>query len=589
MTGRLPLALEVLGSHLSVYGGTKDKWHCTIEKLKIKLDMVDVRDKLKISYESLEREEKEIFLDIACLFIGMDVRLVIPMWKDAKFSPEGTSKVEAISLEGYHFKEEEDSPDDDMLRNLPSIRVLELGGAKLYGNFELLFRQLRWLSWHRKNISPPTNLILTNLIVLNLSRSVIPDDWIGWSSIKFGPKLKVLNLSNCPISRTPDFSAFPSLERLTLESCRELVCVDRSIGLLKNLILLNLRGCWRLEKLPEELGSMESLVELLLDQTSVKELPISRGMSTLSCLETLDIDQLDFQTLPKLPSSLIRLTVRQASALTSVNLANLVNLKELVLDRNRNLMELESISSLRKLKKMGLYLIEISTLPEEIGAFLCRLKDLDIVGCYRLKSLPILPSSLLALKIQSCGSLERLPDLSNLKNLSELSVSDCRKLSEIEGLDNLPSLKDLDTSGCLLTRLDCLHNLKRLCINGCWWLTHLPKLPPSLEVLSLKDCSQLSEIEVVAELKSLQKLDISDCRSLMKLPNLSKLKRLERFDMSNCERITEIPGLEELSNLRELNTLGCEAFMSPDLSEQLREIPGLEELNNLQKLTPVIL
>ncbi|XP_031382879.1 TMV resistance protein N-like isoform X1 [Punica granatum] len=343
MTGRLPLALEVLGSHLSVYGGTKDKWHCTIEKLKIKLDMVDVRDKLKISYESLEREEKEIFLDIACLFIGMDVRLVIPMWKDAKFSPEvgieilqlkslikiredntiwmhdqlrdlgrsiveqedtgrrsrlwygedafhvlvqkqGTSKVEAISLEGYHFKEEEDSPDDDMLRNLPSIRVLELGGAKLYGNFELLFRQLRWLSWHRKNISPPTNLILTNLIVLNLSRSVIPDDWIGWSSIKFGPKLKVLNLSNCPISRTPDFSAFPSLERLTLESCRELVCVDRSIGLLKNLILLNLRGCWRLEKLPEELGSMESLVELLLDQTSVKELPISRGMKKLEVL-----------------------------------------------------------------------------------------------------------------------------------------------------------------------------------------------------------------------------------------------------------------------------------------------------------------
>ncbi|OWM80255.1 hypothetical protein CDL15_Pgr019535 [Punica granatum] len=42
ITGRIPLALEVMGSFLSVYGGRKDMWHATIEKLKIKLDMVDV-------------------------------------------------------------------------------------------------------------------------------------------------------------------------------------------------------------------------------------------------------------------------------------------------------------------------------------------------------------------------------------------------------------------------------------------------------------------------------------------------------------------------------------------------------------------
>ncbi|OWM80262.1 hypothetical protein CDL15_Pgr019542 [Punica granatum] len=747
ITGRLPLALEVLGSYLSVYGGRKDMWHCTIEKLKIKLDMVDVRDKLKISYESLEREQKEIFLDIACLFIGMDVRLVIPMWKDTKLSPEvgieilqlkslikigednkiwmhdqlrdlgrstveqedkepgcwsrlwhgedafdvlvqqqGKSKVEAISLEGCHFMEEADCLNDEMFRKLSRLRILELAVARLDGNFQGRFRQLRWLSWHRKNVSPPTNLILGNLIVLDLSRSLIRDDWIGWKSIEFGSKLKVLNLSKCPISRTPDFSAFPSLESLILESCQELVWVDPSIALLKNLILLNLRDCKRLEKLPEQLGSMESLVELLIDasvgslvnlrrpsllRSGVKELPNSIGqltslveliltgtdirrlpdfvgdlhdlellmidatyvsflpgnlrslkklkvldarfsprvaagyqiisdeilslsslrvlrifmikslpasMSTLSCLETLHISKPDLQTLPELPSSLISLEVQEASAMTSVNLVNLVNLKELLLFRTCELKELESVSSLRKLEKMFLYSVKISTLPEEIGAFVSRLKHLVIDGCHGLKRLPILPSSLLVLRILFCHSLERLPDLSNLKNLSKLWVMGCRKLSKIEGLGNLLSLKDLDTSGCPLTwldgpeRLDPLHNLKRLRINRCTSLTRLPELPPSLEELSLTGCDQLGEIEAVAELESLQGLDISSCRSLMKLPNPSKLQRLEVFRMGDCESITKIPGLEELSNLRELNIFGCKALRLPNLSKQLRVI-----------------
>ncbi|OWM80256.1 hypothetical protein CDL15_Pgr019536 [Punica granatum] len=390
----------------------------------------------------------------------------------------------------------------------------------------------------------------------------------------FGSKLKVLNLRECSISKNPDFSAFPSLESLILESCGELVWVD-SIVLLKNLILINLRRCWRLEKLPEQLGSMESLVELLIDDTRVKELPILRAsvgslvnlrrlslshsgveelpnsigqltslveliltgtdirrlpdfvgdqhdlellmidgtyvsclpgnlgslkklkvldaswsplmateyqiisdeilslsslrvlklnmvkslladMSTLSCLETLYLFKTDLQTLPELPSSLISLTVRLASALTSLNLANLVNLKELILDENWKLKELESVSSFSKLERMALYSVEISTLPEEIGAFLCRLKHLNIEGCKRLKSLPILPSSLLLLSIWCCDSLERLPDLSNLKNLSKLWVMDCLKLREIEGLGNLLSLKDLNTNGCLLMRLDGL-------------------------------------------------------------------------------------------------------------------------------------
>lgn len=72
LTGGLPLALEVFGSLLS------DKrslslWEASVEKLK-KIHPHDVHGMLKISYDGLDEENKCIFLDIACLFVGMGMR-----------------------------------------------------------------------------------------------------------------------------------------------------------------------------------------------------------------------------------------------------------------------------------------------------------------------------------------------------------------------------------------------------------------------------------------------------------------------------------------------------------------------------------
>ncbi|PKI38624.1 hypothetical protein CRG98_041057 [Punica granatum] len=720
ITGRLPLALEVMGSFLSVYGGKKDMWHATIEKLKFKLDMFDIQDKLKISYESLECEQKEIFLDIACFFIGMDVRLVIPMWKDAKLSPE-------VGIEILQLKSLIKIGEDNTIWMHDQLK--DLGRSTVEQQDRELGRRSRL--WHGED-----------------AFDVLVEQ-------QFGSKLKVLSLKKCRIRRTPDFSAFLSLESLILESCELLSWVDPSIGLLKNLILLNLRKCRSLEKLPEELGSMESLVEFLIDETRVAEVPISRGMkklevlsanscrnlreipasigslenlrrlslsrsgieelpnsfgqltslveliltetnigrlpdfvgdlhdlellkidntyvsclpgnlgslkklkvldasspkwgvgdqiisdeilslssmrvlklsrvkslpagmSTLSCLETLHLGHCqNLQTLPELPSSLTSLVVPDLSKLTSVNLANLVNLKELHLSEGSELEELESVSCLRKLEKMTLSYLKMSTIQEEIGASLRRLKELDIHHCHVLKSLPMLPSSLSALRIGNCNSLEKLPDISNLKNLSILCVFDCPKLSEIEGLGNLLPLRELVTDGCPLTKLDdlerlkslaalsiarseverlpdlsmlknlkslnvayCrklaeirglsrLHNLKWVFIDSCVSLDRLPELPYSMEKLYLRGCEQFREIEAVAELDLLQVLDISGCKSLRKLPNLSKLQRLESIVMKECENVTEIPGLEELSNLRRLSIFGCWALKLPDLSKQ---------------------
>jgi hypothetical protein len=74
-SGGLPLALEILGSYL--FGREVTEWKSVIHKLK-RIPNDQVQKKLKISYDSLSDDTvKEIFLDIACFFIGMDRNDVI--------------------------------------------------------------------------------------------------------------------------------------------------------------------------------------------------------------------------------------------------------------------------------------------------------------------------------------------------------------------------------------------------------------------------------------------------------------------------------------------------------------------------------
>ncbi|KAF8012801.1 hypothetical protein BT93_I0837 [Corymbia citriodora subsp. variegata] len=63
----LPLALEVLGSFLC--GRREHAWESTLKKLS-RIPNKTVNDVLKISYDGLEENEREIFLHIACFFKG---------------------------------------------------------------------------------------------------------------------------------------------------------------------------------------------------------------------------------------------------------------------------------------------------------------------------------------------------------------------------------------------------------------------------------------------------------------------------------------------------------------------------------------
>ncbi|XP_039169631.1 TMV resistance protein N-like [Eucalyptus grandis] len=83
-TGGLPLALEVIGSLL--HRQNKALWIDVLNHQK-EIPYEKVQDKLKISYNVLSHEQKQIFLDIACMFVDKDKTNASYMWKDCRFFP----------------------------------------------------------------------------------------------------------------------------------------------------------------------------------------------------------------------------------------------------------------------------------------------------------------------------------------------------------------------------------------------------------------------------------------------------------------------------------------------------------------------
>ncbi|PWA63139.1 toll/interleukin-1 receptor (TIR) domain-containing protein [Artemisia annua] len=78
----LPLTVQVLGSFLC--GKDKLEWVDAIERLK-KIPLKETREKLELSYISLEEEYQEIFLDIACILKGQHKQKAIKILESCGF------------------------------------------------------------------------------------------------------------------------------------------------------------------------------------------------------------------------------------------------------------------------------------------------------------------------------------------------------------------------------------------------------------------------------------------------------------------------------------------------------------------------
>ncbi|XP_048133530.1 disease resistance protein RUN1-like [Rhodamnia argentea] len=700
-TGGLPLAVEVIGS--SLCGKSISLWKATLKKLNL-IPNQDVHHKLKISFEMLGDAQKEIFLDVACYFIGKEKIHPHYMWKAMDFYPKVEiyvlSRMSLIKVNGDRLlmhdllrdlgreivRQENKvlekrsrlwSPKDalDVLQNrkgtenitalkliglpkehdftseefswLPNLRLLELEGGNLIGDFKNLLSSLKWLSWCRCPLYlQAVNLRLQNLVVLKLSNSEIPENWNGWGPCLESHDLKTIHLMRCHLSTAPDFSTCLNLRILVFaEHCPESPQIGSSIGKLEHLKRLeiiaggvhpsNLSGCpsFDLRVMPSEICCLKHLSSLKLEGQRIRELHPSIGdIVGLTCLSLVDCYRLR-----KLPDSI--------GKLTSLLVLNLFN------TRIRNLPD--SVGDLKRLEKLYMGCTRIRELPRSIGE-LESLLDLDL----QFSAIIALPASIGYLKRlkrlnMACSKMRELPNsIGDLKRLKEMNLAytHIRELpSSIGGLESLlylclyctkitdlPAsigylrrLKNLTTYGSKLRRLPkaicTLENLQRLTYHDrsnvditwppllrdldifCDDPRSLPRLPLGLRSLELNGVKSPMELPLLPELRylpeltlsrwglremefkqleNLHRLEVSHCKSLVRLSGLSSLGKLKNLRITSCSQLIEIRNLEEMESLEELSIAMCSSIERlPDLSKlhKLRSL-HVNDCNSLQGL-----
>ncbi|BBG96045.1 Disease resistance protein TIR-NBS-LRR class family [Prunus dulcis] len=172
------------------------------------------------------------------------------------------------------------------------------------------------------------------------------------------------------ITKSPDFSKFPNLEKLILKDCPRLSKVHSSIGDLgrlsllaeglgdmASLTILSLSGCSLTEDaIPKDLCSLISLEHLLLGANYFRSLPSLAGLSKLRvlCLNACR----SLRAIPDLPTNLYVLKANGCPKLETIpDFSKMSNMRELYLSDSFELAEIpgldKSLNSMTRIHMEG--------------------------------------------------------------------------------------------------------------------------------------------------------------------------------------------------------------------------------------------
>ncbi|KAJ7949557.1 Disease resistance protein [Quillaja saponaria] len=315
--------------------------------------------------------------------------------------------------------------------------------------------------------------------------------------------LQEIQIKNCPrlTEHLPPY--LPSLRKLMIFGCQQLMVPFPRVPSLCVLQLGTCEKMWRLEEV------------LLTNTTCLEELFIS------------DSDSLGPQW-PKWGfsnNSLRTLFIQHCDSLLSLSLDLFPNLHKLELSSCENLETLSASEGLEKLQELKLiHLKNLKSLPEHMNTNLSALQFLRLQNCPQLESFPVggIPSNLSDIFIMNCPKLVACRmewglqhALCSLRYFS--IVGDDTESFPEEGLlpDNIRTL-----------RISGFPNLKSIDYKG---LLHLK----SLETLSISHCPSLLCFPDEALPKSLSSLEIMRCPLLK--------KRCEKEKGEDWHKIAHIP------------------------------------------------
>ncbi|XP_057868797.1 disease resistance protein RUN1 [Cryptomeria japonica] len=322
-----PLSLEIMGSYLSHKQNNLGCW--TEAALNDITGDLDIRRVLYISYNSLSNDEKEIFVDIACFFIGECHKNPTLFWKSlykkvdsalCNLSDKLLIKIDNQGVFDMH----------DLLRDMGrNIAEEEKDGIRLWEAAHLSTAYNNNLSHLRINGGNPQRLDLLcrpglrylhlqNLLIKGMTEdtlALLPPSliWLRLENCSFSigmdraikqPRdsrledniwqLKIVQLNSCHGNDNHSISSLFSLpiiklQHLELRGCRNINSLPDTVGNLSQLQHWDLEGCVKLEDLPNNIGKLSQLKHLnLRGCRNLNNLPDTVG--NLSQLQHLDLE-----------------------------------------------------------------------------------------------------------------------------------------------------------------------------------------------------------------------------------------------------------------------------------------------------------
>ncbi|KAG6675461.1 hypothetical protein I3842_15G103300 [Carya illinoinensis] len=321
----LPLALTVLGSTLK--DQSIHQWKNVLNKYK-QIPDINIQSVLRVSYDGLEDNEKDMFLDIAYFFKGEPLVDVIKIFDNCGFSPDygiqrlidkclitvqeivwmhdllqymgreivrlqspkepgersrlwfhedvrhvleestGTNKIEGIIVE-MPKGEETIILSPEAFVQMKRLRVFINRNARFSSGPNYLSNELRVLDWFEYPLqSLPSNFQGNKLIIFKMRDSFIKE----LSFIRF-KNVTIMVFNDCNfLTKLPDLSSMLNLKELIVKKCTSLVEVHDSVGSLDNLIKLQFGECSNLRIFPRRL-KLGSLRNFNLDCTNLREFP----------------------------------------------------------------------------------------------------------------------------------------------------------------------------------------------------------------------------------------------------------------------------------------------------------------------------
>ncbi|XP_068473769.1 disease resistance protein RPV1-like [Phaseolus vulgaris] len=417
----IPLVLKVLG-HL-LCGKDKEVWESQLDKLK-NMPNTDVHNAMKLSYDDLDRKEQKIFLNLACFFVQLNLK--VDRIKDLLKDGERDNSV-IVGIE--------------RLKDKALITISEDNVISMHD----IIQEMAWEIVRHESIEDPGSR--SRLRDVDDIHEVLQNNK-GTEAIRSirGDSSVVKNLRLSPYTFTKmsklQFLYFPSEDVFDL--------LPQGLHSLPVELRYLAWTHYPLKSLPENF-SAEKLVILDLSDSQVENL--WDGVQNLMNLKEVKLS--GSKSLKELP-----------------DLSKATNLEELYINSCPQLTSVSpSIFSLKKLEKLDLGFCSLTKIISR--NHLSSLSYFNLIFCNKLREFSVTSENLVMLDLSftpvnalpsSFGRQSKLEILllinsgiqnlpSDFKNLTRLRYLNAYNSTELHTLTELPpSLQTLDITGCTLLK-----------------------------------------------------------------------------------------------------------------------------------------